>query len=278
VTARLFLLVLLLLPLAACTASRRAEGPDLARAAGWRWEILRAGAFDLAVARPPPRRAETLTVYIEGDGFAYVRPRQPALDPTPTDPVALRLALADPKGDAVAWVARPCQYTLPDHGRACSQDVWTTARYGPAVVDAIGEALDRLKIEAEARRILLVGYSGGGALAVLLASRRSDVVGIVTVAADLDLDYWTRRDGLMPLTGSLDPAQAADRVGAIPQVHFAGAKDTVIGTDVAASFMKHLPAGAPAHLVEVPGFTHSCCWAEAWAGLLREAAPWLPGR
>lgn len=87
---------------------------------------------------------------------------------------------------------------------------------------------------------------------------------------------WRR--GLGPLAGSLDPAQAADRVGAIPQVHFTGAEDRLVGTAVAESFMRHLPPGAPAHLVEVPAFTHACCWAENWPGLLRQAAPWLPAR
>ncbi len=266
------LLLALLLPgaLAACASSRQAEGPELARAAGWHWRIMSAGAFDLAVASSPRGGGDTLTAYLEGDGLAYVRRGQPAMDPTPTDPVALRLALADPGKTPAAWIGRPCQYTLPDHGRNCRTAEWTRRRYAPEILDSIGAALDALERQSGARRLVLVGYSGGGAIAVLLAARRSDVALIITVAADLDLGYWTRREGLSPLTGSLDPANIAGEVKAIPQFHFTGADDEIVGTAVARAYFAHLPADAPAHLVEVPGFTHACCWARDWPSLISE--------
>ena len=259
-----------LVVLATACASRRDEGPSLALAAGWRWEIVPAGPFDLAVAVSPRSGNGTLVVYLEGDGFAYVQPTQPARDPTPTDPIALRLALADPCATAVAWIGRPCQYTFPGHGRNCRTAYWTTARYAPEVVESIGAAIDRLKGQAHADRLVLVGYSGGGALVVLLAAQRSDVVKVVTVAANLDLDYWTRRDGLTPLAGSLDPAVSAARLGAMPQVHFTGAKDRTVGTDVVRSYLAKLPVGTPVRLVEMPDFTHACCWARDWSRLAAE--------
>ena len=263
-------IVLLCLLLAACAPSRQAEGPSVARGAGWGWEIVSAGPFDLAVASQPSRLpTKTLVVYLEGDGLAYVHANQPALDPTPTDPVALHMALSDPNGVAVAWIGRPCQYTLPERGRNCRVAYWTTSRYAPEVVDSIGTALDILKQRRGAERVALVGYSGGGALAVLLAARRADVAKVVTVAANLDLDYWTRRDGLTPLSQSLDPAQAAASLGALPQVHFTGAEDHTVGTDVARSYLRRLPPGTPARLVEVPRYTHSCCWARDWPSLAR---------
>jgi pimeloyl-ACP methyl ester carboxylesterase len=267
---RLVLPLLIALALAGCASSRHAEAPKLAEAAGWRWRILPAGPFDLAVASSR-RGGGTLTAYIEGDGLAYVRPHRPALDPTPTDPVALRLALADPGTGPVAWIARPCQYTLPAHDRGCRSAEWLDRRYAPEVLDSIGAALDDLKRESGAHHLMLVGYSGGGALAVLLAARRTDVTQIVTVAANLDLAYWIQRDGLSPLTGSLDPADAAPRVKNIPQVHFAGSDDHIVGPDVARAYLTHLPPGAPARLIAVPGFTHACCWARDWPSLMTEA-------
>jgi hypothetical protein len=274
VTARrgLFLPLLFVLALAGCASSRHAEAPHLAQAADWRWQILPAGRFDLATASSRRKSGETLTAYIEGDGLAYVRPSQPALDPTPTDPVALRLALADPGTGPIAWIARPCQYTMPARGRGCDSAEWLERRYAPEVLDNIGDALDALKEESGARRLVLVGYSGGGAIAVLLAARRSDVSEIITVAADLDLDYWIHRDSLSPLTGSLDPANVAVQVQKIPQVHFTGSGDRVVGTDVARAYLSHLPPGAPVRLIEVPGFTHDCCWARDWPSLITAAA------
>src|SRR6185437_2718936 len=138
------------------------------------------------------------------------------------------------------------------HGRGCRSAEWLDRRYAREVLDSVGDALDDLERESGTHHLVLVGYSGGGALAVLLAARRSDVTRIVTVAADLDLAYWVRRDSLSPLTGSLDPADAAPRVKDIPQVHFAGSEDRVVGADVARAYLARLPPGARARLIEVP--------------------------
>src|SRR3546814_2839304 len=70
----------------------------------------------------------------------------------------------------------------------CSSDldVWTSARFSDGVIVSMSDALDRLKEEAGASSLDLVGYSGGGGVAVLLAARRRDVVSIVTIAGNLD--------------------------------------------------------------------------------------------
>lgn len=272
------LALLLGLALAACASDRPSLGPDLARSAGWRWEILSAGAFDLAAASSDRSGGDLLVVYLEGDGFAYVRARQPSADPTPADPLALRLALAHPGQAPAAWLGRPCQYTMADHRRNCGVAYWTNARHAPEAIDSMSAGLDQLKLRSGASRLILVGYSGGGAMAALLAARRSDVVGLVTIAADLDLDYWVRRDGYAPLTGSLDPARSASALGAVPQIHFTGAKDKTVGTDVVQSFMRQLPPGTPVRLVEVPGYSHFCCWDLDWRQLASVSAmASLPG-
>ncbi|HVI50131.1 MAG TPA: alpha/beta hydrolase [Candidatus Sulfotelmatobacter sp.] len=262
--------VLLCLAVAACssTGERQSLGPDLAHAAGWNWETLDGGSFRLASAVAPMKPSAKLVVYLEGDGFAYVRPSQPSQNPTPTDPVALRLALAAPTRDAnLAWLGRPCQYI--DSSR-CDSAYWTGWRYAPEVLDSMNMSIDQIKSRSHANQIVLVGYSGGGAIAVLLAARRGDVKGVVTVAANLDLGYWTRRDGLAPLAGSLDPADIAPSLGAVPQVHFTGGRDKTVGTDVVRSFMARLPSGTPARLIEISDYTHACCWARDWPRLAAE--------
>jgi pimeloyl-ACP methyl ester carboxylesterase len=90
-------------------------------------------------------------------------------------------------------------------------------------VDSANIALDQLKTRAgSVDRLILIGFSGGGALAALLAERRNDVAGLVTVAANLDLDQWVRAKNLTPLRESLDPAVDAVRLAKLPQVHFVG--------------------------------------------------------
>ncbi len=250
-----------------------ALAPALAGAAGWSWEVLDGGAFRVAAALAPVRPGADLVVYLEGDGADYAGPGLPAADPTPDDPLALRLALihggiAGGAPRNLAWLARPCQYVRsPRCGPAC----WTTRRYAPEIVDTLAACLDQIRARCGARRLRLVGYSGGGALAVLLAARRGDVAGLVTVVANLDLAYWGTRDGLIPLTGSLDPADVADGVAALPQLHIAGGRDRAVGPDVVRSFLRRLPEGAPARLIERPDCDHCAGWDQAWPDLLRLA-------
>jgi len=78
------------------------------------------------------------------------------------------------------------------------------------------------------------------------------------------LGYWTTRDELTPLSGSLDPVSVANNLRTIEQIHFTGGKDHVVGTDVVASFLRHLPPNSPARLVEIRDFTHDCCWVRDW--------------
>ncbi|WP_245653425.1 hypothetical protein [Sphingomonas pituitosa] len=239
--------------------------------------MIPAGGFDLAVARRPGiARPDVLTVYIEGDGFSYAAPGRRAMDPTPTDPVALRLALRHPGGGAVAWLARPCQYG--PRARNCQSDYWSVARYAPEVIDGTGAALDRLKADAGASRLILVGYSGGGALAALLAERRDDVVGLVTVAANLDLGAWTAAHRLTPLSRSVDPATDAARLSRLPQVHFVGAEDRNVTPAIARGFVGKMAAGAPVAIVTVAGQDHGCCWAGQWPLLaMRDDLARVPG-
>ncbi|EJM97460.1 alpha/beta fold hydrolase [Herbaspirillum sp. YR522] len=242
---------------------------QLTQAAGWQSYLIDTPAFDIAAAAPSRRSGDgPLVVYLEGDGRAYLNASQASADPTPSSPLALRLALADDRNGKLLYLARPCQYTMPGHGRHCERRYWTSARYAPVIVASIDQAIDQEKQSTHSTRVVLVGYSGGGALAVLVASRRKDVAAIVTVAANLDLDYWTRRDGLERLDQSLDPGDVARQVSTIAQVHFAGAEDDVVGPDVARAFLLRMTDARRARLVMLDGVDHDCCWVARWRGLL----------
>lgn len=266
------LMGVLILMLQGCAgpAGRCEMAQQLASDAGWSARIDSTQQFDIAVFSPPPRKGETLVAYLEGDGRAYLSADTVSTDPTPGDPVALRLALADRRPYPLVYLARPCQYTLAQYGRHCSSVYWTTHRYASSIADSVGEALDQEKKRVGARRLLLVGYSGGGALAVILAQRRADVAAVVTVAANLDLDYWTRRDGLAPLSGSIDPARNAPAISNLPQLHLAAGKDEVVGADVTMAFLRHLPnhSEADPRLLLLPDADHGCCWVAMWPQLL----------
>lgn len=253
---------------------RREKALDLAGSAGWSYAVQPAGDRSAASALAPGAgRNGTLTVYLEGDGLAFLGPRTVSPDPTPTDPLALRLALAHPGG--AAWLGRPCQFGATT---GCTPLDWTIDRYSPAMVAAVNDAVGRLKARSGATNLILAGHSGGGALAVLVAARRGDVSALVTIAANLDTTLWTQSEGLSPLSGSLNPADQVEAVAALPQVHYVGGRDDVVPPRVTRAFAARLGSSGTAKVIEMPDFGHTCCWAEEWPRLARDgAAARLPG-
>lgn len=215
-----------------------------------------------------PGQGPVLYVYIEGDGRSWLRPNRPSSDPTPTNPVGLRLALADPAAGPTLYLARPCQYTEDADRRGCAVDDWTSARFSERAVAALDDALNQAKALARARTIALHGFSGGGAMAALLAARRSDVAFLATVAGNLDHRLWTSHHGDSPLSGSLNPVDGADRTRDIPQLHVTGGRDTVIPRTVLDSWRARLP-GAQLELAVVPDAKHEGPWERLWPELLR---------
>ncbi len=268
---RLFLLLPLFL-LVACTTlptpdMRREYAIDLAAKKGWQAEILPAGPFDLAAFFPVSCQShDPLTVYIEGDGFAWLDRSTPSSDPTPVDPLGLRLALLHPGGNA-AYLARPCQYVGAEQ-MECVSRYWMEARFAPEVITATNQAVDALKSHFGAHHLQLVGYSGGGAIAELVAVRRDDVVRIITVAGNLDPHAWAAHHHLSPLTGSLDPVDYIDSLKQIPQWHFVGKEDEIVPPELAEAFSKRFPPLQQPVVKIVPSYDHHCCWVENWARLI----------
>lgn len=238
---------------------------DWGRERGFEASHMLLGGFRLLSMqrRDPARPTEVLRVYIEGDGAAWQTPFHPPRDPTPLQPTALALAAADP-APAVAYLGRPCQYLDADELVACSAEYWTNSRFAAEVVTAYMAFLDRLKETSGARTLRLAGYSGGGVLAALLAERRSDVEGLVTVASPLAVAEWTAWHQATPLSGSLDPA--ADVKPLPPATHFVGGRDSVVPPHVVAPFAARSGGG----LRTVPEFDHQCCWSRDWRRLLEE--------
>jgi pimeloyl-ACP methyl ester carboxylesterase len=88
------------------------------------------------------------------------------------------------------------------------------------------------------------------------------------VAGVLDHVRWTSDDDVSPLAQSLNPADAAQRLQPIPQVHLVGAKDEVVPPAVAESYLARMTDRSHATLVRVPGYRHECCWTDHWRELL----------
>ncbi len=267
------LTMLLVMLLAGCALSsvdaRHTSSETVAQAAGWRRLDLDAGTFVLAAYVPSAlKHAPTLTVYIEGDGLAWIDAHTPSFDPTPRNPVALKLAIRDPGHHAV-YLARPCQYVTGDNRRNCNDSFWTNHRFAPEVIAAENQAIDQLRRRYNAKKLLLVGYSGGGAVAALVSARRHDVARLITVAGNLDTAVWVAQKHLSPLDGSLNPADAWRALLRVPQLHFVGGRDKVMGPAVAHAYRNRFPPGRRPRLVVIPAFSHHCCWVKDWPTLIR---------
>jgi len=264
-------LLVLLCGAAGCTGPAPRSENSLAQAAGTGFtrEVLQAGGFDLlTLRRTRPGAGDILTIYIEGDGLAWWRRTRPAADPTPKHALGLALALKDPDAN-VLYLARPCQFQPRPLPETCRPALWTSERYGEAVIAAMNEAINQVAKDFE--RVALVGYSGGGSVAALIAARRDDVAWMITIGANLDHARWTDLHHVTALTGSLNAADFAGAVQRIPQVHYLGGRDDIVPTPVVESYMAGMTDHSQASIRIEAEFDHECCWVEAWPRLLHEA-------
>lgn len=231
--------------------------------AGFTQHVIPGNNFDLLIlaGRPAGTSDERLHVYIEGDGSAWISNRWIAKDPTPRHPVALTLMRLDPA--PTLYLGRPCYLGLQ---RNCTPDLWTKERYSEAVVQEMCTALkDYLDKSGFMGSIVLIGFSGGGTLAMLMASRLAAVDRLVTVAANLDTARWTRLHGYSPLTNSLNPAAQAPLPERINQIHLVGGSDQNVPVEIVEDAIARQPNAV---LLSYPEFTHNCCWVEVWPDVL----------
>ncbi|MDM8347624.1 alpha/beta hydrolase [Pseudomonas sp. sp1636] len=241
-------------------ASPAARLEELARQQDHRLASLPTSQFDLQVALPnAPQPDSRLRVYLEGDGRAWITATQPSLDPTPDDLLLARLALSDPRPSV--YLARPCQFV---RSPGCAPQYWTQRRFSQEIVASLSEALDQLQRRHGNRDFELIGYSGGGALALLLAAARDDIAQVQTLAGNLSPRRWAQRLELEPLHGSLEPLDFAERLRALPQRHLAGSDDQVMPASVLEEYAAHLGSADCLELQRLAGVDHHAGWLERW--------------
>jgi len=257
--------------LAACSATNVAQDSGLTRT------DVSGPPFVLATwSKGLGGPASALHIYIEGDGRAFTGSRV-SNNPTPRKAIGLRLASADPS-PAVLYIARPCQFTkvpLPVH---CSPRFWSNERYSETVLGAIEDVIQWAhrkwkQASLTPPPVVLVGFSGGGTIATLLADRDYEIFGLVTVAANLDLSAWTTHHGVAPLDGSLNPADLEPtRKSHLRQHHHVGSADTVVPRAIVESYIAKRGL-APSAMRIHAGFNHECCWESRWPELVCEVSP-----
>lgn len=266
--------VLLLTLLGGCAAEPlqlNEQAEARAEAAGMQRALVQTDGFVLTSFYRITRPDQSLTVYIEGDGFAWRTRTQPSLDPTPRKAVGLTLATADPASN-VLYLARPCQFTPMSANPQCTVAYWTGKRFAEPVIAAMNQAVSHYARRVPGQPIHLVGFSGGAAVAALIAARRDDVVSLRTVAGNLDMDEVNRIHRVSPMPESLNAIDVAPRLSGLVQVHYSGSDDTVVPVDIAQRFIK-ASGGRCAQVRRVQGLAHDGDWQRLWPGFLKDPLP-----
>lgn len=205
-----------------------------------------------------------LHVYLDGDGTPWERARWLSEDPTSRNSLILKLMNQD-SGSALL-LGRPCYHGL-SRSRKCHFKYWTSHRYSQLVVDSLTSALQNWLVNRNYKKIVLIGFSGGGTLAVLLAEKLKKVDVVVTIAANLDVNYWSLHHGYPPLTNSLNPIELQPLPAHIKQLHFAGMRDKNVPSK---SIENYANRQLNATYVPVLDYTHYCCWDESWSAMLKK--------
>lgn len=201
-------------------------------------------------------RNQRLRVYIEGDGRAWITRSQPSLDPTPHNLFIAQFAIDDPQPSV--YLGRPCQFSTNQN---CTVSLWTSARFGTDVLTTMHLALDQLRTKYQNTEFELVGYSGGAAIALLLAAQRDDVKQVQTIAGNLSPALWAQFHNLTVLSGSQDPMEYAEKLQSVKQRHFVGSLDKNISLELFSIYIKKLsPIPRCIELVEVQHADHSKGW------------------
>jgi hypothetical protein len=223
-------------------------------------ETLASIPFPLAFSAPPKQTATPLIrVYLEGDGHAWATRSQPSLDPSPRSLLVARLAFDDPLPSA--YLARPCQFIKAN---GCTPSLWTNRRFAPEVVGSLDHALTLIKSRYGNDKFELIGYSGGAALALLLAAQRNDIAQVQTLAGNLSPRQWAQLQQLTPLTGSMEPLDQRRQLLDLPQRHLAGANDNIVPPQLMRSYMDTLGPAACLESAVLPKVSHTDGWQLAW--------------
>ncbi len=205
---------------------------------------------------------EILHVYLDGDGSPWRNQYSVATDPTARNPLILALMQQD--SHAGILLGRPCYYGL-NHDLGCNESLWTEKRYAAIIVASMQAALQHWLTQHSAAKIVLIGYSGGGTLAALMAQTFRPLQAVVTFAANLDVDAWSLYHEYTVLSESLNPMRQPILASEIQQLHVAGAIDNNVPEFIIQNYASKQPH---AQFISYPQVDHFCCWVEKWSEIL----------
>lgn len=261
---RVLIALSILWSLAGCAVSSGERIHSLASKNDYASSVEYSGGFSQVVfSNQMPLAANgALNIYLEGDGVPWQFKYFISPDPTPRNPLMLDLMSLD--RNASFYVGRPC-YNGLHKSLLCEPKYWTSSRHAKVIVDSMAGTIAKLRKQSGATRINLFGFSGGGAMAMLIAAQLPNTQSLVTIAGNLDLRAWTLLHGYSPLYGSLDPATEPLLPVSIRQIHLMGEKDNNIPPAIV---LKQVQRQSNSEYFIFDGFKHNGSWHKVWDGVL----------
>mgnify|MGYP002622330811 CR=1 FL=1 len=267
---QVFLFLLLLLNACNSLPSRLQNTENLANTNGFKQKTYSTEYFSIASYQRLSSASDVISVFIEGDGLAWRNKHRISNNPTPENPLALKLAVND-GADNIIYLARPCQFVALENEPYCTAEYWTSKRASSEIIESFSSVLDQIKLDYPVNKIRLIGYSGGATIAALLAAKRNDILDLRTVAGNLDIETFTSLHQVSPMTGSLNPVDYSNRLSGIPQKHYYSSDDEVVTVDILQSYAGHLRQHdaklSCMDIEEVANTTHQDGWEDQWPSL-----------
>ena len=199
---------------------------------------------------------------MDGDGAPWIYKRRVAVDPTPANPVLLRLMHA--ATHPAVYLGRPCYFGTATH-QECEQRWWTFDRYSRVVVDSMCLAANRVSRELGATTVQLIGYSGGGAIVAGMSACTEHLVSFSTIAGNLDPKAWAEYHGYAPLNDLSPLTPAALRDGELVEAHWQCRDDLNVPPSLTDGYFA---ARESAARYVVDSCTHATGWQQYWPHII----------
>lgn len=172
---------------------------------------------------------------------------------------AAAITAGDSGGTVAVALLRP---GYPDaEGAASTGDIGQRAdNFHAGNVDEVAAAIETLKRRHKPRRVILVGHSGGAAIAGVILGRHPGLArAALLLGCPCDVPAWRMARGRYDAWRSLSPHDAVDRIPAGTRVHLlVGSRDDVTPPALSDAYVKSLMArDLPAAFAVVDGATHT---------------------
>jgi len=196
---------------------------------------------------------DTLVVYLHGDGGRVIRP---------SDYLKHGVGKINQKNVAHVVLMRPGYY---DSTRNSSTGIsYRRSRRGTSYnshyVEELALAIKKLKDFHKANKTILVGHSGGAAVAALILGRHPGIAsGAILAACPCNVNKWVKILGKSSGKGALSPQDYVENIGSdVTVVALTGTKDTNTFPILALEYIEELKKNnINGKFIGVEGETHN---------------------